>query len=69
VITPDIEDTARLVLMEDPPPSGPVEFARRLRENASDSVDLHAISALWGRYRGYDGRTLPTHDIATGSRL
>jgi hypothetical protein len=71
VITPDLEETARLILMEDDAPTGLVAFRRRLQENTSDpdQVGIYETKTLWTRYRGFDGRVAPTHDVETGRRL
>lgn len=71
MITPDMEETARLILMDDNPPKGLVEFRQRLKENTKhpDQVGVYETGELWTRYRGFDGRTPPTHNIETGERL
>lgn len=61
----DLDDTARLILMEKPDCSMR-EFADMLRREAFAS--LTEIGQLWRRYRGFDGRIMPTHDVQTGAR-
>lgn len=73
MITPDMDETARLLLMDDDPPKGVIEFNRRLRDNISerdnDQAKIVDVHGLWKKYVGLDGRTLPTHSIETGQRL
>lgn len=63
----DIDETARLVLMSDAR-VGYMAFAEAMRDE-HPGIPLAPIYDLWGKYRGWDGRTLPTHDIETGARL
>lgn len=65
-LSTEIDETARLVLMDWP--SGPAAFARILREYHPEA-STRTILTLWGRYRGNDGRSLPTHDYRTGERI
>jgi len=73
MITPDIDETARLILMDDNRPKGVVAFNRMLRENISksdnDRTSIEDVQRLWAKYMGMDGRTRPTHSIETGKRL
>lgn len=61
----EIDETARLILMESPHCSL-MEFARALRENCGP-LGLVEIGAAWRRYRWFDGG--PTHDVVTGERI
>lgn len=63
VTSEELDETARLVLMDEP--SGPVDFARALRSVIPDTT-VQEVAALWAKYRGLDGRSLPTHDYLTG---
>lgn len=71
MITSDMEETARLIFMDENPPTGLVEFRQRLRENTKDpeQVGISETSELWARYMGFDGRSVPTHSLQTGERL
>lgn len=68
LIPSDLDDTARLVLMEHPDASA-LEFGLRVRENAAGTVSATQAYVLWNRYVGSDPWTKPTHDIETGRRL
>jgi len=64
----EIEESARLILMDNP--SGPMEFTKKLRnEFYQTQISLEACMDLWGKYRGHDGRSKPTHDVETGEPL
>lgn len=71
MITPDMEETARLLLMDDNPPTGLVQFRRLLTENTKDpkQVGIYEVKELWTRYQGWDGKQPPTHSLVTGERL
>lgn len=62
-----IDESARLILMEDP--------AIDLRSLYRQLAEMHGemtssmIGTIWERYRGYDGRRAPTHDVETGQPL
>jgi hypothetical protein len=63
----DIDDTARLILM-DRPDASLITFHNLLLAEGCP-VQGAAISAdLWAKYRGFDGQP-PTHDAETGSTL
>lgn len=67
--TQDVDETARLILMEKPNITL-INFAQKLKELHPDLVDRVSVgAALWGKYRGFDGRSRPTHDFWTGERI
>lgn len=66
MIAADYDATARLLLMDKP--RGLIEFHRAFLEVHPEAA-VRITSELWGKYRGYDGRTLPTHDYISGKRL
>jgi hypothetical protein len=70
---PDLDDTARLLLM-----GGALEagvggslfgsFAKAMRAE-HPGVDLVDLKIVYEKYCGWDGRAVPTHDVATGRPL
>ena len=60
----DVDETARLVLMEGARTRA--AFAAALREQ-HPRINEESIGAFWHRYIGYWGK--PTHDINTGLPL
>lgn len=62
----DLDDTARLVLMDTPGISFS-KFVMAVRK--TNAVDLMSAQTLFTKYRGWDGRRFPTHSIETGKRL
>lgn len=66
-IPQDIDDTARLLLMERPD-LDLIALHRALHAEGCP-VTPAIVSDLWTRYRGWDGRTLPTHSVETGRRI
>ncbi len=62
-----MDETARLLLMERPSMT-PLDLYRALREY-HPTITSGDNAAIWGKYRGWDGRTHPTHDVETGRRL
>jgi hypothetical protein len=67
VIPTEIDETARLILM-DRPAISLLNLARAVREYHPET-DALTIGNIWAKYRGFDGRTQPTHDVQTGERL
>lgn len=63
----DIEETARLVLM-DLPVRSLGAFLRELRDY-HPNASVVTIQDLWDRYMGRAGYVLATHDLETGERL
>lgn len=62
----EVDETARLILMEQPEiRMHPLSV--RLGAELGRPVSVHEIGEVWRRYRGFDGRTLPTHDVETGA--
>lgn len=67
----DIDETARLVLMdlisEPMLPSGSKFglFVERVRAEFPRETLLD-LKVLYAKYMGFDGRTLPTHDLESG---
>lgn len=68
-IPSDLDDTARLILMDQPDISAPM-LRRALRTEGVDTT-LEEITAIWRRYRGRSGRGghSATHDVETGERV
>jgi hypothetical protein len=65
----DLDDTVRLLLMSEPRCTVR-ELAEKLKANGfPEGVPAIDLAALWTKYRGFDGRRPPTHDVATGERL
>ena len=62
----DLNDTARLVLMGTPS-LGFRAFHLALKQEAQ--VGLAESREIYERYMGWDGRVLPSHDLATGRPL
>ena len=60
----DLDETARLILMEDSDCSIK-DFAERMRQVHGSSVGIAELGRLSSRYRG----KWATHDPATGERL
>jgi hypothetical protein len=60
----DLDETARIILMDDPPPTSITQFRNRLRDE-HPTATLLEIAELWRMYRGWDTRPA-THDIETG---
>ncbi len=58
----DIDETARLILMDEP--GGSRDFLGAMRREIP-GVELVEILELWRKYRGLDSQP-PTHDIQTG---
>jgi hypothetical protein len=67
VVSDDLDDTARLILIDDPK-IGLAGFIRLLRRNTTGDVDVHSVNAVWKRYRGSHNQR-PTHDVLTGQEL
>lgn len=64
----DFDETARLILMEGV--GGLVEFSRKMQEvHPNLPLAGDTIVSLYSKYLGFDGRSLPTHNIETGERL
>ena len=73
----DVDETARLVLMELESTATPsrmslrparpdfMSFATMLRK-VHPILTIVEVGNLWGKYMGWDGRSLPTHDYLTG---
>jgi hypothetical protein len=66
-IPQDIDDTARLLLMEQPDLD--LIALHRALQSEGCQVSPVIVSDLWTKYRGWDGRTLPTHSVETGRRI
>lgn len=68
-ILDDLDDTARLILMDQPDISAP--FLRQALRTEGFNTSLEEFLPLWTKYRGTRGRSgrRPTHDIETGERL
>lgn len=66
----ELDDTARLILMEmvDVGDRSLIRFHHRLGVEGVDPLTVTLSGALWAKYMGYDGRSLPTHDLWTGRR-
>lgn len=66
-ISQDLDDAARLAFMDEPT----ITLLPLVRALRSEGREVSALQAaeIWARYRGYDGRTFPTHDVETGRRL
>lgn len=64
----EADETARLILMEDPE-IGLFNFKREVDANLERETSLREITDIWAKYRGFDGRTRPTHDYVTGRPL
>ena len=74
MLTPDQEETARLVMMEmrDRGDRSIIHFNTELRTQL-DSWDMERLSIgditrVWQKYMGID-RLLATHDLDTGERI
>ncbi len=63
---PDYDETARLLLMDEP--DGLIAFHRAFVA-IHPGVTATLTGGFWGKYRGWDGRTRPTHDYVTGKHL
>lgn len=61
-----IEETARLLMMDDEV-SGIVSLSRALQQYHA-GVTPALVTDIWRKYKGLDGRSLPTHDLWTGRR-
>lgn len=66
-LDPDIDETARLILMDEPDVRL-YGLGVRLREELGRSVTVTELGVIWRRYRGFDSRTQPTHEVTTGER-
>ena len=62
-----LDEAFRLILMDDP--SATMLTVRNALVAEGYEINATAMAVLWGRYRGLDGRTSPTHDYVTGGRL
>lgn len=67
-LDPDLDETARLLLMEDPS-LALGNLAARIQAVRGGLPTAAEMGEIWGRYRGWDGRSRPTHDVETGERL
>lgn len=63
----ELNETARLILMEEPSITFR-SFGLKLRTEMG-GVGLREMGEMWTRYRGWDGRTGPTHNVETGERI
>lgn len=65
-----LNDHACLVIQDSPHTThmGLKTFADRMREEYPD-LSTQLLAQLFGRYMGFDGRILPTHDYQTGLPL
>lgn len=61
----DLDIAARLVLLD--PAVDLIAFIGGV--GISYSLSRAQTNEIWTRYRGWDSRTSPTHDIDTGKRL
>lgn len=66
-IDSDLDIAFRLILTEQPE-IGLSNVVLALREQGYP-VPSPKYNDLWTRYRGWDGRTDPTHDVNTGRRI
>lgn len=68
-ILQDLDDTTRLILMDQPGINAPM-LRRALRDEGFDT-SLEEFLEIWSKYRGTRGRggRRPTHDVETGNRL
>ena len=64
-----IDETARLVLMENPKINMIGLFEQLCSNHPDLDVTVGMVGDIWRRYRGMDGRTRPTHDIESGAPL
>lgn len=62
----EIEETARLLLLEGG--DSLLQFAQRVRDH-HPATKHSDIVHLWAKYRGFDGRSFPTHDVETGEKI
>lgn len=62
----EADDTIRLLLMDNPDMSLSELHAAAKQE--LPGWNLGDTELMWTKYRGWDGRTSPTHDVETGRR-
>lgn len=68
-ITTELDDTVRLILMDQPDLNGPM--LRRALNTEGVTTTLREFAAVWRKYRGVQGRGAiqPTHDVNTGKPI
>jgi hypothetical protein len=69
-ILQDLDDSTRIILL-DAHTSATRSYFREYTERMRyyhPEVDSVILKRLYEKYMGWDGRTLPTHDLETGRR-